>query len=375
MNSLTHFCNQELDEIKASSTYRSPVTNKRSDGVYITRNGKKLVSFCCNDYLGLADHPEVLEAAITAIRDYGFGAASSRYITGNHPLYEKLEQLLATTKNTDDAMVFSSGYLANIGTIPALASNQDLILADKLSHACMIDGIKLSGAKYMRFRHNDLAHLQTLLKKHRNNYRNCLILTETVFSMDGDIAPIEVIAELSNNYGCWLMSDDAHGFGIVKHEVADDIPYIQMGTLSKAVGAYGGYVCGSRSLIEYLRNTARSAIYNTALPPATIAAALKAIELINEHPKLGENALKNARLFTEIVELEKAESTIVPVIIGDNKKALALTEILEEKGFLVSAIRPPTVPPNTARLRFTFSSLHTKQDISEMAQYVRQYIE
>ncbi|MCH2038090.1 MAG: 8-amino-7-oxononanoate synthase [Rickettsiales bacterium] len=375
MNSLTNFARRKLTDIKSASSYRSPITNTRHDSIYVTRDSQKLVSFCCNDYLGLAHHPEVMKAAKEAIEHYGFGAGSSRYITGNHPLYHELEQTLSTVKGTDDSIIFGSGYLANVGVIPSLVSKPDVILADKLVHACMIDGIQLSGAKYYRFRHNDLDHLEQLLTQYRDDHRHCLILTETVFSMDGDQAPINEMLNLCAKHDSWLMSDDAHGFGIIKHETPDDAPYIQMGTLSKAVGAYGGYVAASLDVIDYLRNTSRTAIYNTALPPAVIAAAHQAIKHIHANPEIATVALENAKLFCLTAGLAEAQSTIVPVIIGDNDKTLAIAKTLRDEGFLVSAIRPPTVPTNTARLRFTFSSLHQKDDIVQVGQLIKAHIE
>ena len=374
MNSLIEFITPKITKAKDNNLYRNPINTIRNRDIYIQRGGLDLVSFCCNDYLGMASNEEVIEASIKATKEYGMGAASSRYITGNNPLYQELEDRLANFKNTEDAMVFGSGYLANIGTIPALMSRPDIIIADKLIHACMIDGAILSGAKFLRFRHNDLAHLEELLIKHRDEYRNCLILTETIFSMDGDSSPLVKIVDLCVKYDSWLMSDDAHGLGIIKHKIDSNIPYIQMGTLSKSVGTYGGYVCGSKELIEYLRNYSRSGIYNTALPPSVLSASIKSLDIISKNPELGDIVIKKANLFTDVLNIQEAESAIIPIIIGKSDDAINAAHKIEEEGFLVSAIRPPTVPTNTARLRVTFSVKHKDEQIKELANIMNNLI-
>jgi 8-amino-7-oxononanoate synthase len=335
----------------------------------VRRGGQTYVSFSCNDYLGLAHHPAVITAAREALECYGAGAAASRLVTGNHPVYTGLERLLAELKGTERALVFGSGYLANVGTIPALVRKNDLILADRLCHACMYDGARLSGAMLLRFAHNDLKACRRLLDEHRAGFERCLILTETVFGMDGDCAPVQELDELARAYDAWLMTDDAHGLGLCVGNSAD----VQMGTLSKAAGSCGGYVCGSAELIGWLETSARSLLFTTGLPPASVAAAAAALRIIREDKDLVSKPLENARRFTSALGREPATSPIVPVIVGEPERALAASTMLETHGLLVVAIRPPTVPPGTARLRFTFSALHEVEPIERAAALLKEY--
>jgi 8-amino-7-oxononanoate synthase len=367
MPALNDILTQKLQILEAKHQKRALTPSFRHDGVYVTRGDKKLLSFSCNDYLGLSQHPRVIAAAAAALKKYGSGAGASRLVTGDSPLYDELESLLSRHKETEAAVVFGSGYLANIGAIPALVGKNDLILADKLSHACIIDGARLSGATMLRFAHNNTAHCRMLLENNRAEYQNCLIVTEEIFSMDGDPAPLSELAGLTREYDAWLMTDGAHSLTCQKTE-AD----IKMGTLSKAFGSYGGYICGSRTLVEYLKNAARSLIFSTGLPPASLAAAIEALKIINEEPGLAAKSLDNARLFTNILGLPPAQSSIVPLILEENDKALAASALLAEKGFLVSAIRPPTVPENTARLRFTFSALHTREQVEKLCSVINE---
>lgn len=332
----------------------------------VARNGIKLLSFCDNDYLGLAEHPKVISAALEATAAYGAGAGAARLVSGNHPLYTALEESLARYKHTEAALVFGSGYLANIGTIPALVGHGDLVIADKLVHACILDGIRISGAKLYRFAHNDAEDAARLLWNHRHEYRHCLVITETIFSMDGDVAPMTDLRRICDANDAWLMTDDAHGIGLPQPVKAD----IQLGTLSKAVGSYGGYVAGSKTLITHLVNTARSFIFSTGLPPATIGAAQAAVEIIMAEPERAQAAMDNARLFSRLVGLPEPQSTIVPLMMGEEAKAIAAAKALETAGFMVVAIRPPTVPEGTSRLRFAFSAKHKPADIERLAEAV-----
>jgi len=382
---------QKLQILEAKGLKRSPVASYRHDGVYINRgdgggNSEK-ISFSCNDYLGLSGHPKVIAAAADALTKYGAGAGASRLVTGECPLYGELEALLAEYHKAEAALVFGSGYLANIGTIPALVGKNDLLIADKLSHACILDGARLSGATTLRFAHNNVTHLRGLLEVNRAEYQNCLIITEEIFSMDGDRAPLAELSEIAKEYEAWLMVDSAHSVSCHPERSEGSLYYkdeilppqqvrgqndtIKMGTLSKAAGSYGGYVCGSKTLVEYLKTAARSLIFSTGLPPATLAASIAAIKIMHEQPQLPQTALANAKLFTEIMGLPEAQSAIVPLILGENDKAIKASQMLAEKGFVVSAIRPPTVPENTARLRFTFSALHTRSQIEELCRVIR----
>jgi 8-amino-7-oxononanoate synthase len=369
MTALKLVSKETLSQLDERHQRRQLVTSERQEGIYIIRAGRKLISFCCNDYFGLSQHTQVIEASVQATQKYGTGAGAARLITGNHPLYEELEQKIATIKNTEDACVFGSGYLANIGTISAIVAAGDVVIADKLVHASIIDGANLSGAKLIRYKHNNITHLEKRLKRNRASYNNCLIITETIFGMDGDRAPIADIVAIAKKYNCWTITDDAHGLGITSPNNQVDI---QMGTLSKAAGAYGGYIAGTGDIVNLIRNKAASFIYTTALPPGTIAAANASLKIIMENNELVSKPLKLAEIFCEQLGLEKPESPIVPIIIGDEKKALEASEKLEAAGFLVSAIRPPTVAPGTARLRFTFSSLHETEHVEKLTDKIKQ---
>ncbi len=360
--------NLDISDLKKENLFRELHDTAREGGINIIRDGKKMVSFSCNDYLGLSHHNNVKTAAIVAIEKYGTGSGASRFVTGNCPLYKELETKLAALKGTEAATVFGSGYLVNLGAIPAFMGVGDLIIADKHVHACLLDGAKLSGAKLMRFTHNSVEKCEELLKKYRDTYKNCIILTDHVFSMDGDIAPVNELYDLAEKYNAWLMTDDAHGFGVLPNARA----HIQMGTLSKAVGCYGGYICASKDIVEYLQNKSRSLIYSTALPPSVLASSLEALRIIERQKNIPCKALINARYFTDSLGLPTAQSAIVPLIFKEEKKTITASKILEDEGYLVSAIRPPTVPKNTSRLRFTFSSLHTKENIDNVVSIIKQ---
>ncbi len=362
---------QKLAILEARQQRRTLRSTERGQGVHVRRDGRELVSFCDNDYLGLAQHPEVIAAVRAALEKYGLGAGASRLVSGNHPLYAELETALASAKGTEAACVFGSGYLANLGAIPALVGKNDLIIADRLIHACMIDAAKLSGASLYRFAHNNVEHCRSLLEENRGEFQHCLILTETVFSMDGDRAPITELAKLAIEFDAWLMTDDAHGLGVVPHVAGAQI---QMGTLSKAAGAYGGYVCGSKTLIDYLQTSARSLIYSTALPASVVAGAAASLSIIARDKKLVETPLARARQFTEALGLPEAQSAIVPLLLKEEEKALAASIALEEEGFWVAAIRPPTVPEGTARLRFAFSALHSEDDVARLIDAVKRKV-
>jgi 8-amino-7-oxononanoate synthase len=369
MPALDEILQQKLQVLEAKHQRRVLKQTKRNQGVTVKRGAAELISFSCNDYLGLTHHPDVVAAAKSALDQYGAGAGASRLITGNYPLYDELEQAIADYKNVAAACIFGSGYLANMGVIPALVGAGDFILADKFIHACMYDGARLSGATVMRFAHNNLAHCRMLLESNRADHHHCLILTESVFSMDGDRAPLAELGALANEFDAWLMVDDAHGMGVLPKQksVAD----IHMGTLSKAAGSYGGYVCGSETMVDYVKTAARSLIYSTGLPPAAVAASIAALRIMKEQPELVAKPLKNAQLFTSLLGIKDAESAVVPVLLKDNDKALAASTLLEKQGFLVSAIRPPTVPEHTARLRFAFSAMHTEAQIEQVAKIVK----
>jgi 8-amino-7-oxononanoate synthase len=378
MRSLDEFTAAKLAELERANLRRRLVDTTRLDGIWALRNGRRLLSFSCNDYLNLSQHPAIKTAAIEALQLYGTGSGASRLVTGNHPLFAGLEARLARLKGTQAACVFGSGYLANIGIIPALIGAGDLVLVDELAHACLWAGARLARATVMPFRHSDLAHVRALFEQHRARHGRALIATDGVFSMDGDLAPIPGLAALAERFDAWLMTDDAHGIGVVGGGRGStfaagqraEVP-LQMGTLSKAIGGYGGYLCASAAVIELMHNRARSFVYSTGLPPAIAAAATAALDLIAADPAYAALPLAKARAFTRRLGLPQAESPIVPLIVGDAQAALAASRLLEAEGFLVIAIRPPTVPAGTARLRFAFTAQHPDDEIERLADIVR----
>ena len=382
MQSLDAFASEKLRALEAADLRRSLAACARGEGLWVERGGRRLLSFSCNDYLNLTRHPLLRRAATAAIEAWGTGAGASRLVTGNHPLYAELETRLARLKGSEAACVFGSGYLANTGVIPALVGAGDLVLLDALAHACIWTGARLSGAAIRSFRHNDAADAAALLTASRKDYRRALIVTEGVFSMDGDIAPLAALAELARQCDAWLMSDDAHGVGVLGQGRgsaaalgigAGDIP-LQMGTLSKALGSYGGYLCASREVIDLMHNRARTLVYSTGLPPASVAAAIAALDIIASDPGLTERPLAKARRFTALAGLSEAQSPIVPIIVGPADAALAASRRLEEEDFLVTAIRPPTVPEGTARLRLAFCAAHPDEAIERLAGLVGSFI-
>jgi 8-amino-7-oxononanoate synthase len=377
MRSLDEFATAKLAALDDEHLRRTLTVTAR-DGIWVKRDGRRYISFSCNDYLNLSRHPAVIKAAIEAMRRYGIGAGASRLVTGDHPLYAELESRLARFKDSEAACVFGSGYLANTGILPALVGPADLILVDELSHACIHAGAKLSGATLYRYRHADAAHAEALLAAHRAEHPRALIATDGVFSMDGDLAPLHELSRLARRFDAWVLADDAHGLGVVGGGRGSvfanggdaDVP-LQMGTLSKAIGAYGGYLCASRSVIELMRNRARTLIYSTGLPPAVVAAASAALDVIEREPAYAAEPLRKAKEFTRALNLAEAQSAIVPVIVGTAEAALAASEMLAEEGFLVVAIRPPTVPPGAARLRFSFTAQHPDVEVERLAGIVR----
>lgn len=378
MDSLVSYATTKLERLAKASLKRDLSCTARADGIVVERNGRRLISFSCNDYLNLIQHPAIAAAAQEALARYGLGAGASRLVTGNHPLYADLETRLARLKGAESACVFGSGYLTNLGVIPALVGRDDIILIDELAHACLWGGAQLSGARVLMFRHNDVDHLRALLAQHRAAHPRALVLTDGVFSMDGDLAPLPALSRVARLYDAWLMSDDAHGIGVLgggrgstfAHDAPVDIP-LQMGTLSKAIGAYGGYLCAAAPVIELMKSRARTFIYSTALPPAVVAAAIAALELIERDPGYAALPLAKARAFTRRVGLPDATSPIVPVVVGEADAALAASRMLEAEGYLVVAIRPPTVADGTARLRFTFTPAHSDADIERVADLVK----
>lgn len=376
-DTLKAFAEAKLAALEAASLRRTLKPTHRLDGVEVERGGRRLVSFSCNDYLGLSHHPAVKAAAIRAVELYGAGAGASRLVTGDHPLLSELEARLAGLKGLEAACVFGSGYLANAGIIPTFVGAGDLILVDELAHACIWSGTKLSGAQVISFRHNDVADLEGKLTTLRAGARRCLVATDGVFSMDGDLAPLDAISRLCRTHDAWLLVDDAHGLGVVGGGAGSARLFpdaridLAMGTLSKALGGYGAYVCASRPVIDFIKTRTRTVVYSTGLPPASAAAAIAALDVIAAEPGRVARPLQLARRFTAALDLPQAESAVVPIVLGAPEAALAAAADLERQGFLVAPIRPPTVPAGAARLRVAFSALHAEAQVDALAAAVR----
>jgi 8-amino-7-oxononanoate synthase len=377
MRSLQSFAEDKLAALEEKGLRRTLAPTHRIDGLWVVRDGRRLLSFCCNDYLGLSQHPALKRAAAAAVETFGVGAGASRLVTGDHPLLGELEDRLASLKGAEAACVFGSGYLANAGIIPALVGPRDLLIVDELAHSCIWAGARLSGARTLRFRHNDIDHLEDLLTERRSSADRVLVATDGVFSMDGDLAPLDQLSGVCTQHDAWLLVDDAHGVGVVGggrgavHAFPGAEVPLQMGTLSKAIGSYGGYLCASRAVIDLIRNRARTFVYSTGLPPASAAAAIAAIEIITGDPELCARPVAKARRFTEALGLSEATSPIVPVVLGEAAAAVAASRQLLDQGFLVVPIRPPTVAEGTARLRIAFNALHGDDDIDRLADALR----
>ena len=369
----------DLAQRRADGLYRKRRIIDSPQGVETSIDGKRLLSFCSNDYLGLANHPQIKQAFVDAVDEYGVGSGAAHLINGHSRLHERCEQRLAEFTGRDRALLFSTGYMANIAIASALLGRNDLIYQDKLNHASLIDSAKLSAAKLIRYRHNDLRQLEELLSSGRRDHRR-LVMTDAVFSMDGDCADVDTLSRIAAEHDAWAMVDDAHGFGVLGERGAgllereglnqQQVP-ILMATLGKAVGTAGAFVAGSEVLIESLIQRARPYIYTTASPPAIAAATLKSIDLIEgeawRRDKLNESiAYFRRQAKTLDVELMTSQTAIQPLVIGDNHRALKLSEALFEQGIHVTAIRPPTVPVGSARLRVTLSAAHEREHIDRL---------
>ncbi len=368
---------QSLNTIHKAGWYRSPRTITSAPGPCIELDGHSYLNFSSNDYLGLANDPRLKAAAIQAIQDYGTGATGSRLVTGDRPLHHELERSIAQLKGTEDALVFSSGYSANIGTIAALMGKRDLILNDQYNHSSLRSGSAISGATCLDYQHCNVDNLKLQLETHRSQYSRCLILTDSVFSMDGDLAPLSEILDLADQFDCMVLVDEAHGTGVLGASGSGGIeacgcrdrPVIHMGTLSKAIGSLGGYVAGSATLIDFLRNRAPSWIYTTALSPADTAAAIVAIQIIQSEPDRRDRLWQNiTHLQTHLAQANikslPSDSAIVCIPQPTVQDAVALSQHLQSKGIFAPAIRPPTVP--TSRLRLTLMATHSIDQINSL---------
>ncbi len=370
-----HWLKSELNQLNQAGLSRSLRSVMTEPTGRVLLDGREVILLGSNNYLGLSVHPTVIEAAATALQKYGTGASASRLMSGNSHLYTELETKIARTKGTEAALVFSSGYLANIGTIPVLAGDEDLILSDALNHASIIDACRLTPATKQIYRHCDVEHLESLLSQ-STKFRRKLIVTDAVFSMDGDIASLPEICDLAERYDAMVMVDDAHGFGVlgdtgggtIEHFGLENRGVIQMGTLSKAIGGLGGYVAGSANLIDFLINRARGFIFTTGLPPATLAGASAAIDVIRSNPELRQQLSSNVLLLKDALleggfQLLPSQTQILPMMLGSVEVASRFAEVLLEHGVYAPAIRPPTVPEGTSRLRISVIASHTTEDL------------
>lgn len=351
--------------------------SRRHNGV-IRINNREYIDFSSNDYLGLSGHPKLIAAGKKAMDEFGTSSSASRLLSGDLDLHHKLEEKTALFKHKEAAMVFNSGYQANVAIISCLFKKGDCIFSDRLNHASIIDGILLSEAKPFRFQHNDISHLERLLKKERNKFKQALLVTESIFSMDGDKAPLKELVWLKEKYNCQLFVDEAHatgifgkdGSGLVEEEgLSAKIDFI-MGTFSKAMGSFGAYLATSGKIVQYLINAARGFIYSTALPPSVIACNLASIALVKNEPGRRKELLKCADYFRQRLSAlgfsSKGESQIVPLIIGKNRETQEFARRLQEKGYWVLPIRPPTVPVGQARLRFSLTYYHRKEALEKL---------
>lgn len=356
-----------LNTLEDNSHLRSIKNFERKDGKFIYIDGKKLLNLSSNNYLGFADNKKITEEFLNSAGvKYSFGSASARLLTGTLPVYKDLENLLCDLFQTEAALIFNSGYHANVGINSSLAGSGDVIFSDKLNHASIIDGMQLSHGKFFRYKHNDMANLETLLKRERNNFKNAVIVTESVFSMDGDIADLERLVELKNKYNCLLIVDEAHAFGVFGKKglgvceelgIINDIDLI-VGTFGKAIGSVGAFVTGKKVLIDFLINKARSFIFSTALPPVNIAFSKWIIE--NKLPYTLD-ARKNMLALGKKLG---GQNHIIPYIVGENDKTAALCNILYANGYFTLPIRPPTVPAGTSRLRLSLTADMTEKDLA-----------
>lgn len=354
-----------------------PADLRKNGKIYY--DGAELFDFSSNDYLALSDHPRLKEASKRAVESLGVSASASRLLSGDLKIHHQLEDRVAEFKGKESALVFNSGYQANIGIISALYDKADAVFCDRLSHASIIDAVQQSGARLFRFGHNDLHHLESLLKSQSRKFKNCLIVTETVFSMDGDKPPLKELVNIKAKYNCFLMVDEAHatgifgqnGAGVVEEQGLSDRIELIMGTFSKALGSFGAYLACSEKIKQYLINSCRSFIYSTALPPAVIAADIEAVNIVIDEPFRRKTLLANADYFRTRLREEgfdvKGSSQIVPLIVADTDKAARLSRQLQKSRFWVLPIRPPTVPQGQARLRFSLTYHHTSQVLEKLA--------
>ena len=370
------YLKDKVDELKATGLYKEIATLDGPNEAECLVNGKKVINLSSNNYLGFSNHPRLKKAAIAAIEEFGAGAGAVRPIIGNMKIHDELEELLAEFKREEAVLVFQSGFNCNAGTIQAVTDEGDLILSDELNHASIIDGARLSKAKKARYKHSDMEDLERILKEDRDKYNNVLIITDGVFSMDGDIAKLPEIVEIAEKYNCMTYVDDAHSSGVLGQSGRGTIDHFDLhgrvdftiGTLSKAIGVVGGYVAGKKASIEWLKNRGRPFLFSTALPPAAIGAIIEAIKMLMESEEYTDKLWDNARYFKEKMSTlgfntGESETPITPIIIGEESKAIEFSKKLFEAGVFVSPIVFPTVPKGTGRVRCMVTAGHTKEQL------------
>ncbi|MDI6733817.1 MAG: 8-amino-7-oxononanoate synthase [Planctomycetota bacterium] len=381
------YLSRELKKLNAEGLLRKPMVIEDTRGVRVKIKGQWFVSFCTNDYLGLTQHPAVKSAVVRATRRFGAGAGSARLLAGTISTHHSLERELAKFKNTEDSLLFTSGYVANLSVITTLIRKEDVIFCDELNHASLVDAVRLTKAEVFIYRHCDMGHLERLLgrgggvKSLISNTRRRFIITDTTFSMDGDGAPLREIVTLARKYNAYTIIDEAHATGVFGKEgrgLAEELNIeektdIIIGTASKALGSIGGFVTGKDVVIDYLRNKARQFIFTTALPPGVCAGTIEALKILRcrEGKQLRYRLWQNtnyikSRLLEAGFDLRHSISPIIPIVIGDTKKTLRISQLLWQKGFYVPTIRPPTVPPGQSRLRLVITAMHTREDIDSL---------
>ncbi len=378
---------KEIERLeKAGLLRRTHLLTPADKPGWVIYQGRRLMDLCSNDYLCLSHHPDLIDASRKASRTGGCSARASRLMSGTLKVHERLETAVARLKNSEAALVIGSGYLANTGIIPALCSRHDAIFSDRLNHASIMDGIQLSRARLFRYRHRDTEHLEQLLETHRQDYFNALIISESIFSMDGDMADIPALIHLKRQHSAMLLIDDAHATGIfgkygegaVERGVAKEVDVIT-GTFGKALGSYGAYAAVSQEMKELLVNRCRTFIFSTALPPSITEASLSAIRIITKDDRPRQYLLDLSSRFRQLLREETGISThsisqIVPITVGSNRAALELQKLLMDAGFFTKAIRPPTVPQNTARIRISLTTAHNIDDLRRLVSVTKEFI-
>lgn len=383
MTSRLDWIQEEIDALKEAGLYNRIRTIESPQGAWLVVDGKRVLNFCSNNYLGFANHPRLVKAAQQAIAEFGVGPGAVRSIAGTMSLHLELERRLAEFKGVEAAITFQSGFAANQATIPALVGKEDVIYSDELNHASIIDGSRLSGATIVRYNHADVSDLEAKIRENKDKFRRGLAITDGVFSMDGDIARLPDIVKIAKEFGAIVMVDDAHASGVLGRNGRGTVDHfdlhgqvdIQVGTLSKAIGVVGGYVAGSQTLIDYLVHRGRPILFSTSHPPAVTEACIEAFDILLEEPEIIDRLWSNARMFKEGLrrigfDTGASETPITPIMVGDGAMAMEFSDKLFERGVFVVAVAYPTVPKGKARLRTIVTAAHTEDDLSQALEII-----